>query len=86
MNTVRKYRALFTALLLLLVALVFPVHAFAVSNPLDEIQEYTIQVDMRNDGTMDITWIGKFWMIRRMDRCPGLRLVFPIKMWMKSKP
>ena len=56
MNTVRKYRALFTALLLLLVALVFPVNAFAVSNPLDEIQEYTIQVDMRNDGTMDIKY------------------------------
>lgn len=52
----RIYRALFTAIMLLLIALIFPINSFAVGNPLDEIQEYTIQVDMRNDGTMDIKY------------------------------
>lgn len=52
----RTHRALFTAVMLLLIALVFPIKSFAVENPLDEIQEYTIQVDMRNDGTMDIKY------------------------------
>lgn len=33
----------------------FSVTAFA-ANPLDEIQNYTIQVDMRSDGTMDIKY------------------------------
>lgn len=52
----RTHRALFTAVMLLLIALIFPIKSFAVENPLDEIQEYTIQVDMRNDGTMDIKY------------------------------
>ena len=55
-NVKRTHRALFTAIMLLLIALVFPIKSFAVENPLDEIQEYTIQVDMRNDGTMDIKY------------------------------
>lgn len=56
MSKVRTHRALFTALMLLLIALVFPIKSFAVENPLDEIQEYTIQIDMRKDGTMDINY------------------------------
>ena len=62
-NVKRTHRALFTAIMLLLIALVFPIKSFAVENPLDEIQEYTIQVDMRNDGTMDIKYHldGKVW-------------------------
>lgn len=55
-KTKRIYRALFTAIMLFLVALIFPINSLAVENPLDEIQEYTIQVDMRNDGTMDIKY------------------------------
>lgn len=55
-NVKRTHRTLFTAIMLLLIALVFPIKSFAVENPLDEIQEYTIQVDMRNDGTMDIKY------------------------------
>ena len=55
-NVKRTHRALFTAIMLLLIALVFPIKSFAVENPLDEIQEYTIQVDMRNDGSMDIKY------------------------------
>ena len=57
MTEVRKHHwALFAALMLLLMTLVFPIKAFAVQNPLDEIQEYTITVDMRSDGTMDISY------------------------------
>ena len=56
MTKVRKQGVLFTALLIFMIALLFPVHAFAVENPLDEIQEYTIQIDMRRDGTMDIQY------------------------------
>ena len=36
--------------------MIAPMKVFAVENPLDEIQDYTIQIDMRNDGTMDIKY------------------------------
>ena len=55
-NTVKKYRAIFLAVVIAMLFLVLPVRALAVEKPLDEIQDYTIQIDMRNDGTMDIKY------------------------------
>ena len=43
------------ALVCACVLLMFPVEVQAIE-PLDEIQDYTICVDMRNDGTMDIKY------------------------------
>ena len=46
------------AIVCMLMALLFsfaPIPAYAAA-PLDEIQDYTIQVDMRTDGTMDIKY------------------------------
>ena len=60
MAVVRKHKILFISLIILmvtlLISLVVPVRASAVGTPLDEILEYTIQVDMRRDGTMDIDY------------------------------
>lgn len=53
-NTTRAHKALFLVLVIAMLFMVFPVKALAVENPLDEIQNYVIQVDMRPDGTMDI--------------------------------
>ena len=52
----RNHKVIFMILALAMLLLVLPMNALAVENPLDEIQNYTIQVDMRNDGTMDIKY------------------------------
>ena len=43
-------------LLVIMIFSVFPMKARAAEQPLDEIQHYIIKVDMRTDGTMDITY------------------------------
>lgn len=43
------------ASIILMLLLIFSVQVKAAA-PLDEIQDYTVQVDMRTDGTMDITY------------------------------
>ena len=52
----RNHKVIFMILAVAMLLLVLPMNALAVENPLDEIQNYTIQVDMRNDGTMDIKY------------------------------
>ena len=42
--------------LAIIIFAIFPIQARAAEKPLDEIQNYTIKVDMRTDGTMDITY------------------------------
>ena len=49
-------RTVFVVVILILLFVLVPLKVFAVENPLDEIQDYTIQIDMRNDGTMDIKY------------------------------
>ena len=41
-----NYRAVFAVAILVILFLVAPIKVFAVENPLDEIQDYTIQIDM----------------------------------------
>lgn len=51
-----KFKRFFTFLLLIAICiLAIPNEAFA-KEPLDEIQNYELVVDMRNDGTMDIKY------------------------------
>lgn len=51
----RKKLLLFLSLFCIFASM-FSITAFAARGPLDEIQNYTIQVDMRPDGTMDIKY------------------------------
>lgn len=52
-----KFKRALTTLLLvsMLIVLMIPVTVFA-KEPLDEIQQYNLTVNMRNDGTMDIQY------------------------------
>lgn len=56
----------------MLFVILLPITASAKS-PLDEIQQYDLTVDMRNDGTMDIKYHidGKFLMMIQKVRFPG---------------
>ena len=56
MTKVRKNTTFLIALFFFIIAILLPIRSFAAKNPLDESQEYTIQVDMRKDGTMDIKY------------------------------
>ena len=51
----RRFMVIITAICMMFAVFAFPVTAFA-KDPLDEIQNYIIQVDMRPDGTMDIKY------------------------------
>ncbi len=53
----KKFKRFLTTLVLFTILLtsMLPVTAFA-KEPLDEIQQYNLTVDMRNDGTMDIKY------------------------------
>lgn len=55
-KTYSQLRKTLLALMMIMLVLIFPVKAFAAEAPLDEIQNFTIQIDMRNDGTMDIKY------------------------------
>lgn len=56
MKTIKKVKMIALAFLLMVTFINFaPIYADAAA-PLDEILNYTIQVDMRNDGTMDINY------------------------------
>ena len=54
-NMKRRFMVIMTTICMIFAALAFPTTALA-KDPLDEIQNYTIQVDMRPDGTMDIKY------------------------------
>ena len=55
MKSVKIKAIAFACFLIAMFVMCMPIQVLAVT-PLDEIQDYTIQVDMRSDGTMDIAY------------------------------